>query len=353
VSRLALVLAAGCVLAGAGTAPAAEAGKVQPDGLPFGTLYTDGIAEGSFMLFAPGDEPNPKITVDAPKFVKVLNTGTHRQEFGNRGAFTCVTVEVAIDTAKAGEFKGEIALAAGETKAKVPVSATVKARTAGTPRVLIVGSPFERYSTTSGSHYKGWTDVVDAAGLDVSYLLVRPKTSVVRDTDLGKFDCVLMSADALHGQTKEDVKRVRAFAEGGGRLVVTANAFFVSSVKGANAVLDGYGLEMKDTEAPMAVEVVVKKDHLDPELVKAGVGKVKFFRASPVQADRGKGGRVLISTPEFDQPGYGYVAIAKAGKGEVVAMGVSLWWSWVSDKRANESDNGKVLGHLLAPPRKG
>jgi hypothetical protein len=161
-----------------------------------------------------------------------------------------------------------------------------------------------------------------------------------------------MSAGSLVYQSAEDVKKVRACAENGGRVVVTANHFFVGSVKGANDVLDGYGLTMLDTEAPgaPAQEVVVKKDHFAEDVVKAGVEKAKFFRASPVRADKG---RVLVTSPEFTESDVGYAATAKAGKGEVVALGVSLWWNWVSEERAKESDNAKLLGYLLAPPRKG
>ena len=57
--------------------------------------------------------------------------------------------------------------------------------------------------------------------------------------------------------------------------------------------------------------------------------------------------------PSLEVPGYGYAGTAKAGKGEVVALGESLWWSWVSEKRAKDTDNGKFLAYLLAPPKKG
>ena len=146
------------------------------------------------MIFAPADDPKPKIKVDAPKFVTVLGTATYSQEFGKGKAFTCVSVEVAIDTAKAGDFKGEIVVTVGEMVTKMPVSATVKERKAGTPRVLVVGTPFEQSSTGDGKEYAGWTDVVAAKGFDVSYLLLRKGTAVLRDTDLSKFDCVLLSA---------------------------------------------------------------------------------------------------------------------------------------------------------------
>lgn len=348
-SRFAFVLVV--AFAFVGSSAAAEP-KVQPDSLPFGTLHTDGVAEGSFMIFAPADDPKPKIKTGGPKFVKVLGTSTHEQEFGNRGKFTCVTVEVAIDTSKASDLKGDLAVTINDEVVKVPISATVKVRKPGTPRVLVVGSPFERYTTSHGKDYQGWRDVVDAAGLDVSYVLVHNGKSTTRDLDLRGFDCVLVSADALVYLTDDDVKRVRAFAENGGRVVVTANHFFANSVKGANKILDGYGVTMLDTESRGAgKEVVVKKENFDAAVVKAGVEKAKFFRASPVKAE--KGGRILVSTPEFEEPNYGYVAIAKAGKGEVVAMGESLWWAWVGEKRAKDTDNGKLLGYLLTPPKKG
>src|SRR5262249_42050416 len=160
-----------------------------------------------------------------------------------------------------------------EKVAKVPVSATVKERKAGVPRVLVAGTPFERYTTGDGKMYKGWTDLVASAGLDVSYLLVRRDKPVLRDLDLGKFDCVLLGADALVFRTADDVTRVRTYAEGGGRVVVTANHFFVGSVKGANEVLEGYGLEVKDVEARGGPggDVEVKKDDFAPEVAKAGI----------------------------------------------------------------------------------
>jgi hypothetical protein len=134
--------------------------------------------------------------------------------------------------------------------------------------------------------------------------------------------------------------------------VVTANHFFVGSVKGANKILDGYGVTMLDTEAPGGgKDIVLKKDNFDAEVVKAGVEKAKFFRASPAKVE--KGGRLLVTSPEFDQTDYGYIAVAKAGKGEVVALGVSLWCFWVSEQRAKDTDNGKLLGWLFAPTKKG
>lgn len=354
--RFVPVLAAGVVLAlAAPRAVAQKAGTAQPDCLPFGSLHIGSVAEGSFLVYAPPDDPKPKVKAEAPKFVTVLNTTTRVQNRGKLGAFTCVTVEVAIDTAAAGEFNGHVLVTVGEQAVKVPVSATVKPRKATAPRVLVVGSPFSHDSTRDGKEFGGWTRAAATAGLDVSYLLVRDNGGVTRDINLSKFDGVLVGPDALCRQTAGDVARVRAFAERGGRVVVAADNFFVGSVKGANAILDGYGLEMKDVALPGRVGAIeLAKDRLAAEVVKAGVGKAVLYRPSPVQVDKGQ---VLVSASEFDGASYGYAAVAPAGKGEVVALGVSLCFNWVSDGarsgQANGSDNGKLLCYLLAPVRKG
>jgi hypothetical protein len=191
--------------------------------------------------------------------------------------------------------------------------------------------------------------------VDVSYLLPRTGRPVLRDLDLKKFDCVLLSGAGLVDLTPADLKKVRAFAEGGGRVVVAANAFFVGTVKKANTVLAGYGLEMRDEEARGAnrAGVTVDKSGLDTKVVKAGVKSAHFFRASPVAVANARPGQVLVKASGVGQPGDAFVAVARAGKGQVIALGESLWWNWISEQRANKTDNAKLLRYLLAPAREG
>lgn len=325
------------------------AGEVQPDRLDLGLLHTGATAEASFMVFEAGNNANAKLTVTAPKFVKVLDTKVHTQQFGPGNNFTCGSVEIAIDTAAAGDLKGEVVVTLGEVTVKVPVTATVKPRQPDRPRVLIVGTPFQQYSTKEGSLFEAWRELVRDAGLDVSYLLVTNGKPVLRGLDLGGYGCVLLSADALCYQTADDVKQARAYAEKGGRVVVTANAFFVGSVKEANRVLDGYGLELADEEARgVGKEVILGKGDLHADVVKGGAVSARFFRASPVRVTAAKG-RVLAAASGVGGPGDGFVAAAPAGKGEVIALGESLWWNWISTDQANGTDNAKLLRLLLAP----
>ncbi|HEY8502949.1 MAG TPA: DUF4350 domain-containing protein [Gemmataceae bacterium] len=348
--RSALVLLA---LAASPVSAQPTTGKVQPDRIDLGTVYTGATVEANFMVFEAGNNPNIKLEVTAPKFVKVLNQSTHAQQFGLGNNFVCGTVEIAIDTSAAGERSGEVAVTLGKTKARVPVTATVRPRRAGLIRLLIAETPFERYSTDDGELFRAWTDLVKGAPVDVSYLLVTRGKPVLRDLDLGKYDCVFLGETGLVNLTPGDLKRVRAFAEEGGRVVVAADAFMVGTVPEANKVLAGYGLQMRDEEARgMGLNnVTVGKEDLDPEVVKAGVKSVHFFRASPVAVEPGKGARVLARAVGAGKPGDAFVAMAPAGKGEVIAIGQSLWWNWIGGERGARADNARLLRWLLVPEK--
>lgn len=329
-----------------------KANDVQPDRLPLGTVYTGAIAEGSFLLLETGTNSDIPFSVTAPGFVRVRRTATHHQEFGPGRDFICGTVEFALDTSKSGNLTGEFSVKLGNAVAKVPISATVKPARKGLTRLLIVETPFERYSTDKGEAFKSWTDLVKDASLDVSYLLVTSGEPVLRDLELGKFDCVLLASTGLTELQPADIKRVREFAEAGGRVIISANAFFVGTVEKANEVLDGYGIQMRNKEARLgqADDVTLGKDDLDPDLVKAGVRTARFFRASPVAVTADKAGRVLVKANGVGEPGDGFVASARAGKGEVVVLGESLWWNWITEKEAKETDNARLLRCLLIPP---
>jgi hypothetical protein len=310
------------------------------------------------MIFAPGKNTEFPFAVTAPRFIKVRHKATHAQQFGPGNDFVCGTVEFALDTSSAGDLSGAISVTLGNATAKMPVSATVKTATKGLTRVLIVETPFDRYSTGDGGDYKVWTDLVkDDASLDVNYLLVSKGKPVLRDLDLGKYDCVLLAEMGLVSLQAADIKRVREFAEAGGRVVVAANHFFRGTVAKANAVLDGYGIQMRDEESKVfdpvgrrAKGATLGKSELDPMFVKEGVTSAHFSRASPVAVANDKASRILAKAMDVGMPGDGFVALARAGKGEVVALGQSLWWNWINEKRAAGTDNALLLRWLLQPP---
>jgi hypothetical protein len=329
-----------------------KAGDVQPDQILFGTVYTGATVEASFMVFEPAKDINVKLEVTAPKFVKVVNKRIERHDYGPGKNFACGCVEIALDTAAPGERSGEVTVTVGQTTVKVPVKALVKARRPGLPRLLVVETPFQQYATKDGKAFNTWTGLVKDA-LDVSSLLVTRGKPVFRDLDLSKFDSVFVAESGLIDLSPADVKKVRAYAEAGGRVLVATNYFFRGSVPKANEVLAGYGLEMQDDEARVMAQndITLGKDDLAAEVVKAGVGSLHFFRASPVRVTDQKRGRVLANAAGVGQAGDGFVAIGRAGKGKVIAIGESLWWNWITPEQAAGADNAKLLRWLLLPPK--
>jgi hypothetical protein len=326
--------------------------EVQPDQIAVGTVYSGGIVEASFMVMEPGKDPKIEFTVSAPKFVKVLHKTTHHQEFGARGDFICGSVYISIDTSATGEFKDDVVVTLGQSTVKVPVSATVKARRPELTRVLVANTPFTRYSTKDSSVFKEWTDLVKSAPMDVSYLAVESDKAVLRDLDLDKFDTILLGCEGICGLTPEDIKKARAFAESGGRVIVAANHFFHDTITPANKVLDGYGLQMRNEEANgKDNDVILEKEELRPEMVKAGIKSLHFFRASPI-GTTDAGGRVVVKAVGVGQESDGFVAIGRAGVGEVAAIGESLWWNWISAKNAGDTDNAKLLRWLIVPRKR-
>jgi RNA polymerase sigma factor (sigma-70 family) len=335
----------------------------QPDWLPLGTVCVGATIEASFVVFAKADDPKKvALRVWAPPFVKVLNKSVIEREYydgANTVKGVAAIVVVGIDTRKAGNFQGqvevEVEAASAEipVTAKVPVAVVVRPPEPGALRMLVVESPFTAFSTGDPSGFKDWTDLVTEAGWNVSYLTVAEGKPLFRDLDLSKFDVVLLAPD---GRTEDaaDVKRVRAFVEGGGRLVVSAQSALVGSVEAANKVIEGYGLKMLPEEAPIGRDRLIPAAVLDekalaPEVVKAGIKSARFFRASPIVVSTDKPARVLVKAAGVGGPEDGFVATAKAGKGEVVVLSKSMWWYWMTAEEAKGTDNAKLLRLLLTP----
>jgi hypothetical protein len=322
-------------------------GNVQPDRLVFGKVHTGAVVEGSFLVYAaPGVAKQAKFEVTAPPFVKILHKDTDDKDTRVlRG-----TVEFALDTTRAGEFSGAFAVTLNGTSVRVPVSASVKPRRAGLLRLLVVPTPFQCFSTNDGGHFKQWTDLVAAAPWDVHYLLTyRDKKPVLRDLSLADFGAVLLGPEGVFWMQPVDLKRLRAYVEEGGCVLVMANYFFRGTVEKANTLLTHYGIEMADTEALIGggADVTIEKDALDAQVVKAGIEKVTFFRASPITATNPRLAKVLVKSAHIGRSGDGFVASANAGNGKIYAIGQSLWWDWVSRRRDPHGGNAKLLGWVL------
>jgi len=326
----------------------AKVGQVQPDRIVFDKVYAGAMVEASFLVFAaPSADGKTKFEVTAPPFVKVLRKDTDVSNAGGR-EYLRGTVEFALDTTKVGKFTDKIAVQLNATSVHVPVSASVRPQRAGLLRLLVVETPFQRFSTSDGGHFRQWTDLVAAAPWDVHYLLAPRDQSVLRDLKLSDFGAVLLGPEGVWGMKPADVKRVRAYVEDGGSVIVMANYFFRGTVEKANTLLTRYGVKMADAEArDGSAEVTIEKDAIDSQLVKAGIERVTFFRASPSTVTNPMLAKVLVKAAHVGQSDDGFVATANAGNGKIIVIGQSLWWDWVSSHRDPHGSNAKLLRWVL------
>ncbi len=148
----------------------------------------------------------------------------------------------------------------------------------------------------------------------------------------------------------EDIKLLKHFVEQGGRTIVAANAFFVGTVAKANELLVPYGLQMTDTESRDRHEFEIGAAEITDDALTHGVKALYFHRPSPVAVTDSKRGKILVAAPGF--PGQGFVAVAHAGRGEVIALGDSLWWHWAAHDNARGSDGVVLLRNLLEKSQK-
>jgi hypothetical protein len=321
-----------------------KVGQVQPDRIVFDKVYSGATVEASFLVFAaPNADGNTKFAVTAPPYVKVLRKDTDISTAGG-GQFLRGSVEFALDTSKIGEFTGQIAVQLNGTSVQVPVSASVKPQHAGLLRLLVVETPFQKFSTSDGGHFRQWTDLAASNPWDVNYLLTQRDQPVLRDLDLSDFGAVLLGPEGVWGMQPAEVKRVRAYVEDGGSLILFANAFFRGTVEKANTLLAPYGVVMADEEArDGSGEVTIEKTAIDPQLVQAGIERVTFFRASPATVSNPMLAKVLVKAAHVGQLEDGFVTTVNARNGKIIVIGQSLWWNWVSSGRDPSGGNAKLL----------
>jgi hypothetical protein len=128
-------------------------------------------------------------------------------------------------------------------------------------------------------------------------------------------------------------------------LILAANRFFRGTVEAANKVLHQYGLSMADSEDHAAGEVLLDTASLAAHDLMLAVTQLTFRRASPVSVTDPQVASLLARTAPGAKTGF--VALAHCDRGEVVALGQSLWWSWVN---AEQCDNARFVQNLLNTP---
>ncbi len=338
ISSWSLVLGATC-FALAGGRPALA--QIQPDRLDFGTVHIGGRVDGSVRIFVdPAIVKGAKADVTAPPFVKIRHVAVGTQDYGAKNTKGYCDIAVSVETVRAGDFAGPIVMKLGDQRVEVPIRAKVLPREARPIRVLVADTPFQKFSTSNADLFNPWLKLVEKNGLDVDYREVHTSKPLLDGVDLGEYDVVLLGEMGLLGLRDSDVDGLKRFAEKGGRVVLTANHFFRGTVGQANKLLNPYGLKINDVEPEGRNDLTLNAAEITKCPLTDGIKSLNFFRASPVEVTDPD--RTMVLVPNPDRAGESLVALGVAGDGDVVSLGVSLWWSWVS-----KADNATLMGNLL------
>jgi hypothetical protein len=320
--------------------PVAE--TLQPDKVNVGRVYVGATVEASMRILFKGDDlAGLRVAAEAPPFSRVTRTDLGTQKYGSGERIFC-DVWLSFDTRQPGLYRDTIEVKVGPTQVAVPVAGEVLEAKPGLRRILIAETPFQRFSTADSSHFEPWLKLVESAGLNANYLEVDRESPVLRDVDLSRFDVVLLAGTGVIYAQESDYQKLKTFVYRGGRLIVTANCFFRNTVEKANEFVTHYGLRMNDDDSNL---VDVDAAGIVSHPLTKDVRALRFHRASPVVVEAPDRARILVQVPSM--PAAGYVAVARAGKGEVVVLGESLWWSWMSSQLTDGADNEVLLKNLL------
>ncbi len=161
---------------------------------------------------------------------------------------------MSVDTSRPGNYSGDLLVEIGRQQVAVRVSVTVRAQMPNLTRLLVVSTPFSKYSTSDATTFAPWLEEVSGGHLDPHYLEVRRGASVLGKVDLAKIDVVLLGMEGLFFLQDSDTKLLKQFMERGGRSILAANHFFQGTVARANELLVPYGLRMTDSENPRQPE---------------------------------------------------------------------------------------------------
>lgn len=280
-----------------------------------------------------------KIKVDAPDFLRVDAPEIIYQSWW--GAFLSINLHLITD--QPGSHDGALTVRlSGEgyvtNTVVIPIHVRVLAKSSRWA-VLVSETPFERQSTGNGRDYEPLAAITTRLAekdvrVDFRYRL--PKS-------LDGWNVILIGGVTLSSLDADDMKRLQQFVVRGGRLIVSADAFFGRTAPRANDLINRYGLRIDTNDAGQRMQAV----QIESDPLTAGVTKLSFYRPAFVWVTDSKQAKVLAKMKADDQPGF--IAVSRAaGRGDVILLGHSLWYTWVKPEPGGEQ-NARMFENLLAP----
>jgi hypothetical protein len=366
-----LLLGFGYLLLASKTSAATKAlsWRIQPDQFPLGTVLQGSRIELSFGTFSglragplPGfvtalpstlrkpcdwgiqmfrklkTQSEWRVNVEAPDFMKVDDVAM--QFHTSEGPFAFVSA--TLKTARPGQYNGNLVVrlssaAYTATNIVVPVSATVVSPPALPRKVLICETPYECYSTGNGRDFeplgKLLTSLAEKA-VSVDFYRELPSS-------FSGYSVVLVGGASLARLSPAQVSKLGKFVSGGGRLILTPDAFLSTTAPKANELLRRYGLEIIDKDFGLGItNTTVTADSLT-----TGVRRLDFWRPAPIKVSDSSQARLLVQS---EDGGSGFVAVSRSpNRGEVIALTQSLWWNWIRQD-PTRADNSLLLENLLS-----
>jgi Sigma-70, region 4 len=319
--------------------------------LDFGLLHVGAIAEAQLSFeFEGAHDPGLSLKIDVPRFATVKGVRAHRRNGDQRAGVACL-VTLALDTKLAGSLAGDLKTRLGDREASVPIAASVAGREVGRPKVLVISSGFGGYSDRP-DYYQPWFDLARDAGLDVSYMEshsvpVQSRPGEVAE-ELTRYDVILLADGGLADLNANSSHMLVQLAESGKRVILTASPAAGDSVLHANRILDPLGMHMdeKDLDIPDVPGQGIpttEAARLGSDELLNGVRSLSTFRPAPIQIRDPAKAKILAYFPGSRQ---GFVAVARPGKGEIVAVGMVGLPDWIGE-RARSTDNARFLKNLL------
>jgi hypothetical protein len=325
--------------------------KRLPDRVDWGTVRVGAVAQASVRLVFQGDlDPEMTVQSQSPAFVRVSRHRMGKQETADAGNSIHCDIGLALETGRAGEFQGTVQVTADGVLIEIPVAARVLDAEPGLPRVLVIETPFRAGLTNNAAVFDPWLELMKSAKVDVDYVDVDPERPVLRDWDLSRFDIVWLGPAAIHFAQDSDWQQLTRFVEAGGRVIVEASPSVVGSLQKANHFLTPLGLWVDDKN-PSGVNnqaITITGDGIRKHPLTEGVRRLSFRRPATIFLDQNHAGQILVAAR--DAPGAGFVALVRAGRGEVVVVGTAWCWNWIAENRDSGTDNSLLLRNLLKRP---
>ena len=292
--------------------------RTRPQGFDFGTVYTNCRIDASCTIL--GGTLNAVTSFPDWMGIDFVDT--------SQGWF-----RFHVNTASAGNYSGVITVATDVGDGDVPVNVTVRDEPRPKLSMLVYESPFDRYSTDYPEDMKFMTSLMDLGYVNVSYSF-----DFLPPED---YDLVLVAEDGLTFLTAGEVDLLKTYVDGGGSLVVCADAFYGGSITVANQIINDFGLNMRSEEYGFQVIVTEFAEHA----ITDGVGSICLQRPSPVEKISDTSVAVtILAHPSGAAADEGVLAISEHN-GKLIVLGDSLWW--YSYLRWEEYDNSKIFLNIF------